>query len=177
MGEIKYPEPKKIICGFIYSAEPVYEKAAAEMKMVYGETDFVSEPVPFIHTRYYGTEGREGLKRRFISFKKNADPGLLPDIKITANELEKKYLRENGERKINIDPGMLSMAKVILATTKNYQHRIYAGKGIFAEVTLRYSGKKKSFIPWEWTYPDYAAEEYINIFNKIRQIYALSLVR
>nr|HID14469.1 DUF4416 family protein [Anaerolineae bacterium] len=59
------------------------------------------------------------------------------------------------------------------ATTKDWQHRVYLGGGIYAEVTLRY--RKGSFQPWEWTYPDYRSPEYIAIFNHIRQLYARQL--
>ena len=73
-------------------------------------------------------------------------------------------------RIINIDPGYLDLSKLILASTKDYKHRIYLTKGIYAEVTLFY--QDKTFCPWEWTYPDYKTGEYIEIFNRIRQIYA-----
>ena len=74
-----------------------------------------------------------------------------------------------GKRRINIDPGFLSLGKLILATTKDQCHRVYLGKGIFAEVTLFY--KQKTFNPWPWTYPDYQSREYLEIFNSIRGIY------
>ncbi|MDD5512405.1 MAG: DUF4416 family protein [Candidatus Omnitrophica bacterium] len=73
------------------------------------------------------------------------------------------------KRSINIDPGYLDMAKLVLATTKDFCHRIYLGSGIFGEVTLVY--RKDSFQPWEWTYPDYRSREYIETFNRIREIY------
>jgi len=74
-----------------------------------------------------------------------------------------------GKRRINIDPGFLSLGKLILATTKDQCHRVYLGRGIFAEVTLFY--KRKTFNPWPWTYLDYKSQEYIDIFNSIRAIY------
>ncbi|HDT15263.1 MAG TPA: DUF4416 family protein, partial [Firmicutes bacterium] len=124
MGEIRYPGPKKIICGFIYPHPEIYEKAADALREEYGKTDFESEQMPFKHTLYYGDEMTGGLFRRFVSFEKNTAPENLAEIKIFTNSLEEKYSGEKGFRKINIDPGLLSMAKVILATTKNYSHRI-----------------------------------------------------
>jgi len=68
-----------------------------------------------------------------------------------------------------LDPGYLEEAKLVLATTKNYQHRLYLGRGIYGEVTLRYT--KKSFRSWEWTYPDYKTENYLEVFDCIRKLY------
>ena len=78
-------------------------------------------------------------------------------------------LASDGKRRINLDPGYISQSKLVLATTKNHGHRIYLGKGIYAEVTLRY--RNKAFRPWEWTYPDYRTEEYVEILEEIRSIY------
>ena len=70
---------------------------------------------------------------------------------------------------INIDPGYLDSAKYILATTKDYIHRIYLDKGIFAEITLYF--RDNAFWPGEWTYRDYKTKEYADILIKIREIY------
>jgi len=134
--------------------------------------DFESEILNFDFTDYYCKEMGGGLKRQFVSFKKPIDAAKLSEIKIFTNKMEEK-LRQNFSRTINIDPGYLDMSKLILATTKDYNHRIYIGRGIFAEVTLYYRGK--SFLPWEWTYPDYKSQRYIDIFNKIREIYAAQI--
>ncbi|MBU3958775.1 MAG: DUF4416 family protein, partial [Candidatus Omnitrophica bacterium] len=96
-------------------------------------------------------------------------PHTLAKIKIITNQIEKK-LSSAESRRINIDPGYLTLAKLILATTKDYRHRIYLRKGIYAEVTLSYQGK--TFCPWEWTFADYKTVEYIDIFNRIRELYA-----
>jgi hypothetical protein len=109
------------------------------------------------------------LTRRFVSFKKTIPPEKLVDIKLLTNRLEVRT-SHNGARRINIDPGYVDLAKFILATTKNYRHRIYLTRGIFAEVTLYYQGK--TYTAWECTYPDYRTPEYIDIFNKIRSTYA-----
>jgi len=71
---------------------------------------------------------------------------------------------------VNIDPGYLDQAKLVLASTKNYVHRVYLNDGIYAELTLFF--QDKSFQPWQWTYPDYRTPEYIGIFNHIRELFA-----
>ena len=76
-------------------------------------------------------------------------------------------------RRVNLDPGYVSLSKMVLATTKDYSHRIYLGQGIYAEVTLHY--RHGAFHPWEWTYPDYASQRYLDIFGHIRDIYVAQL--
>lgn len=112
--------------------------------------------------------GRD-LKRKFISFEKLIPPEKLSKIKIFTNKIEAK-LSKNGSRSINIDPGYLNLSKLILASTKDYAHRMYIGNDICAEIALFY--QEKSFRPWEWTYPDYKTNEYISLFNRIRETYA-----
>ncbi len=106
--------------------------------------------------------------RQWIVFDKLITPDILVKVKHTTNDIEKKYLNERGGRKINIDPGILSLSNLILASTKNFSHRIYLGKGIYAEVTLIY--KNKTFTPLEWTYPDHQEKIAIELFEKAREI-------
>lgn len=92
----------------------------------------------------------------------------IADIKIKTNQIEKE-LSVEGKRKINLDPGYIGLAKLVLATTKDYSHRIYLRRGIYGEVTLIYRGN--SFTPHINTYRDYSDREYIELFNLARNIY------
>jgi hypothetical protein len=168
MGRIVSPNPVKLVAGFIFKEDPSFQKAKKELLRKFGKIDFESETLDFCLTDYYEKEFGRGLKRKFLSFNKLIAPERLPDIKITTNRLEEKLAR-NKQRTINIDPGYLDLAKLVLASTKDYKHRIYLAKGIFAEITLFF--QNKSFSPWEWTYPDYRTTEYISIFNNIRALY------
>ncbi len=163
----------KLIVGFIFKEESALKKAKLALIRLYGEADFESLELAFYHTNYYEKEFGSSLKRKFISFRKLILPQNLVRIKVAANKLEKKLSRKS-KRLVNIDPGYLDLAKLVLATTKDYSHRVYLGKGIYAEVTLSY--QHKTFNPWEWTYPDYRSKEYIATFNKIREIYLRPLV-
>lgn len=170
MGEIKKPLPEKLVIAFIYKENEIYNKVRKILTEKFDNIDFESEELEFNYTDYYNNEIGNNLKRRFASFEKLIQPDNLSKIKIMTNEIEQQFLYENTKnRKINIDPGILSLSKFILATTKNYSHRIYIGDGIFAEVTLKYEDKK--FVAFEWTYPDYATETYRKILEKIREIY------
>ena len=166
MGKIIEPEPVKLIIGLI-GKEGLFKEAEQVLSSRFGLIDYKSKSIDFIFTDYYKKEMGPELKRKFLSFKDLIQPDELPDIKCYTNKLETEIFSVNHNRLFNIDPGYLTLAKLVLATTKDYQHRIYIGKGIYAEMTLKF--KKKSFVSWEWTYPDYATKEYIDIFNEIRK--------
>jgi len=168
MGESKGHPPVKLIVGMFTAQPELFDVAEARLSAEFGPTDYESEVLPFDTTTYYAAEFGENLHRKFVSFAELIEPGELAGIKLFTNALEME-LAAGGKRRINLDPGYLSLVKLVLATTKDWQHRIYLGRGIFAEVTLRF--QKGSFRPWEWTYPDYRSQEYISIFNHIRWIY------
>ena len=168
MGAIKEIIPAKLIAGFIFGQERLFQNAKSRLRKKFGLIDFESDTLPFTHTQYYDQEIGENLKRKFISFKKLILPSELASIKIYTNRIENIFTRKS-KRQINIDPGYIELSKLILATTKNYKHRIYLNKGIYAEATLYY--QNHTFRAWGWTYPDYQTQEYIDIFNKIRLIY------
>ncbi len=169
MGQIKKPQPVKLITGFIFKDEAVLKKAESFLSKQFGAIDFQSQILPFNYTDYYEKELGKNLKRQFISFKKLIRPEGLSRIKIITNNIERK-LSFRGARRINIDPGYLNFSKLILASTKDYSHRISLGKGIYAELTLLY--QNKAFGPLAWTYPDYRTPQYSAVFTRIREIYA-----
>ena len=139
-----------------------------EMEEQFGPVDWVSEVLPFDRTRYYEKEMGWPLYRRFISFMRLIMPESIADIKLITNELEKAHL-DKEKRKINIDPGYVTLERVVLATGKNYSHRVYLKKGIFADLTLIFHDG--TFKPLAWTYPDYAEEKVIGLFNRLRSGY------
>jgi len=85
------------------------------------------------------------------------------------NRLEARWSTAHGQRRVNIDPGYLDLAKVVLASTKDYNHRLYIGDGIFAEVTLCY--RQHAFQAWAWTYPDYRVPTTLTFFHQLRELY------
>jgi hypothetical protein len=169
MGKFAAIYPAKLVIGFIFREESLFNKALEILKKKFGEIDFQSQAFVFDYTDYYEPEFGKGLKKQFVTFKRSIHPQDLARIKIFTNTLEKK-LSLDGKRRVNIDPGYLNLAKLVLASTKDFSHRIYLGKGIFGEITLMF--KDKSFRPLDWTYPDFRTKEYIELFNQIRQCYA-----
>lgn len=169
MGKITPDKPVKLIIGFIFKEMCALDKSKAILEARFGKIDFESAKFPFSLTDYYQEEFGSDLKRVFISFKKLIHPGVLAAIKISTIKIEQR-LSVGHKRRVNIDPGYLDLAKLVLASTKDYAHRVYLDKGIYAEITLSYQGK--GFCAWAWTYPDYRTDDYRNIFNQIREIYA-----
>ncbi|MCD6519546.1 MAG: DUF4416 family protein [Anaerolineae bacterium] len=172
MGKATEPLPVKLIMPMFTRYVELFEQAEEVLAERFGPVDYRSERFPFTHTDYYTEEFGPGLVRWFISFERLIDPGELAEIKLWTNALEEKWAEE-GKRRINLDPGYIAPAKLVLATTKNHGHRIYIGKGIYAEVTLVYRGK--DFRPWPWTYPDYQTKEYLAVMRAIREIYMQQL--
>jgi len=128
---------------------------------------FISPSLPWDYSSYYKDEIGWPLSRQFIFFKNLIDPGSLADIKLKTNEIEDS-LSSEGKRSINLDPGYLNLSNVVLASTKNYAHRIYLNKGIYAEVTLIY--KDDTYKPHLFTYSDYQDKTHVDIFLKAREI-------
>lgn len=163
-------ETKKVkLVSSLFTAEPsLIETGVKEMEEQFGPVDWVSDVLPFDRTRYYEKEMGWPLCRRFISFMKLIMPESIADIKLITNELEKAHLNKE-KRKINIDPGYVTLERLVLATGKNYSHRVYLRKGIYADLTLIFHDG--TFKPLSWTYPDYAEEKVISLFNMLRSGY------
>jgi len=172
MGKVKEPLLVKLIASLFAASGELLEDAEVRLSQEFGPVDYESELLPFDHTAYYAAEFGENLKRRFVAFEELVHPGQLAEIKLLTNALEMERATE-GKRRINIDPGYVSHSKLVLATTKNHAHRVYLGRGIYAEVTLHF--RRGTFRAWPWTYPDYASPPLTAIFNQIRALYVKQL--
>jgi hypothetical protein len=166
VGKIESPKPVKLFAGLITNEPALIEEAGDLLSRKFGAPDIRSDMWDFSFTAYYNKEMGEGLKRKFLAFERLVSIKDTAAIKVFTNKVEERFSRQ-GKRRINIDPGYLSIGKLVLLTTKDYYHRIYLGRGIYAEVTLYYKGD--SFQPLEWTYPDYKTKEYIDFFNSVRK--------
>ncbi len=174
MGKTNPPGKVKLFAGLIFKERGIFDSTAAVLEQeLHNPIDYISPEIGFFYTNYYEEEFGSGLLRRFIAFK---DPVLLEGIyktKIATNSIEDRFRGISG-RTINIDPGYIDMAKLVLFSTKDFSHRIYAGDGIFAEVTMLYKGGTFTELPW--TYPDYRTQDYLRILNHIRGIYKDSIM-
>ena len=168
MSQPQPPKPAKLIVGFFVKEKDLAQDVVRELQDRFGAVDMISPWLPFDFTSYYEKEMGWPLSRRFISFRELIIPDSIADIKLITNELEKTHL-DGKKRRINIDPGYLTLERLVLATGKNYTHRIYLRKGIYADLTLVFHDG--TFKPLSWTYPDYAEEKVIGLFNGLRHEY------
>jgi len=169
MEKINYPPPAKLVLAMFSNNLELFRTLPEKLINLWGEIDFESPLFNFDHTSHYEKEMGSDLKKKFVSFEKLIPQEELVEIKLATNSLEQEYLSKEGGRAINLDPGYITAAKLVLASTKNYSHRIYLGKGIYGEVTLFF--KQDSFQAHPWTYPDYQSEEAKSAFTQIREIY------
>jgi hypothetical protein len=180
MGDILPPKPVKLFIGMLSTEPALFDICADIVCRDYGPIDYQSGIVPWTYSDFYQKEMGPGIVRKFIFFERLMDPADLSSIKINTIRIEQNLAVQTGDRarrRINLDPGYLSEAKVVLATTKDYSHRIYLGHGIYAEVTLRYANHHRSFTPFEYTYPDYGSESHLSMFNTARDILRTTLLK
>jgi hypothetical protein len=169
MWELHNPKPVKLFIGILAADETALAAAVKAISKSFGIIDITSDVWPFTQTDYYKDELGSNALRQFVSIEKLINPGKLAKIKHTTNKIEQKLARSlklSLPRPVNLDPGVIEPSKLILATTKNYSHRIYIGNKMFAEVTLIY--EKGAWRHFDYTYPDYRHPDYHNFFTKVR---------
>ncbi len=172
MGIVHHPLPVKLFVGMLSPEPSLFDVCARILMKEFGPLEAESALFPWNTTDYYRDELGSDILRKFLFFEQIIDPGRLSSIKHFTNDLERTCAVQAGEklsRRINLDPGYVTEAKVVLATTKDFVHRIYIGDDIYAEVTLQYDAKQRSFMPNEHTYPDYQTREYLELFNHVRE--------
>lgn len=173
MGQIKNYPPVKYFAAIAFTSEDILEEIRNLLQELMSVIDNSSPVFPFSKfTSYYKTEMGTDLKKIFITFQELKPAEILPDIKIATNQLESRYLK-NARRQINIDPGYVCAAKIILATTKDYDHRIYLNRGIFGDIHYRF--RHGEFQINDWTYPDYQQPSIIEFFKATREKYLMQL--
>ncbi|MBN2376570.1 MAG: DUF4416 family protein [Sedimentisphaerales bacterium] len=173
MAQIKPPQQVKLIVGMLSQLEELFTAAELEMFVRWGPIDIYSQVMEFDFTRYYKKQMGDSLLRKFVSFAELIDPADLATAKHQSNALESALAQTNigrelgVERPINLDPGYIEPSKLVLASTKNYSHRIYIGESIYAECTLQFhQGKWES---WPFTYPDYGSGKYDEFLSAVRE--------
>jgi hypothetical protein len=172
MSSPSEPEDVKRIVSLISRERGSLDRALRELEPRFGPADWKSRLLPFDRTRYYEREMGGPLVRRFAAFQRLVRPEEMVGDKLETARLEDRH-KEDGRRTVNVDPGYISLERLVLATGKNYTHRIYLSRGVYADLTLVFH--RRSFRPLPWTYPDYADQEAIEMFNEIRARYKMQL--
>jgi len=163
------PAPVKLLIGILAADGDCRAAAVDAIGAAFGAIELESDVWPFDKTDYYEKETGRSILRQFVSLERLISPGRLAKIKHRTNRLEQKLARTltaSAARPVNLDPGYIGPAKLVLATTKNYSHRIYIGRRMYAEVTLIFH--KHSWQATPFTYPDYKQRCYHEFFDKVR---------
>jgi hypothetical protein len=172
MGKLHAPIPAKLFVGMISRDTGLFPTCAERLAETYGPVDMRSEVLPWDHSDYYRDEMGTDLRRMFLFFDRLIDPGDLARIKLHTIQLEEVLscpAASPSRRAVNLDPGYITEAKVVLATTKDFPHRIYIGEGVYAESTLHYSKISRTYLAVDHTYPDFRSPYCRDLFNKARE--------
>ena len=168
MGIPRIAGPVQLICAVCYQDEEIRQQACDRLEQLWGPVAAQSAPYCFDHTAYYQKEMGERLFKFFIAFRNSIEPMQIITAKLTTNRIETELAQE-GLRRVNLDPGYLEAAKLVLATTKNYSHRIYLGEGIYGDVQLFW--RQGRFQSNPWTYSDYLESSNLEFFTMLRRTY------
>ena len=163
------PQQAKLIASVLFGEPGIDHTVIQRLAAVFGPTDLISPELPFDFTDYYTAEMGAPLLRRMIGFERLIDPEELPEIKLRTNQIETALARADGSRRVNIDPGYVTLWHLVLASCKPFAHRPYLGRGVYADLTLLYRGK--TFVPLAWTFPDYRSAQMIGLLNGMRERY------
>jgi hypothetical protein len=174
MSSLTFPDPAMIVIAVIHADESALAQAIWKLTDALGPVRQAGKPHPFGWTDYYEEEMGAGLTRCFLACDRLVERQWIVELKHLTICIEKELAREDGSRRINLDPGLMSMENFVLATTKNRGRRIYLRNGIFAEVTLMYVQGK--FEPLPRTFPDYCSEEVRGVLDGLRDEY-IQLIR
>ena len=171
MADPKPFAPVKLVCGIISAAPGTAAEAERRLAALYGAIDIRSPALAFDLTAYYEAAMGPGLERRFLSFAELIRPEALAGIKLGTNVLEEEIRRDSGSplRVVNLDPGYVTAAALIMATTKDFAHRVPLQDGIYAHLELLFSRTGIKLL--DWTYPDLRGEGYREFFRAVRARY------
>lgn len=175
MAQPKTFAPVKLVCGVIYKKEALYEDVKRRLIAERGPVDSESPAFAFDLTDYYEPEMGPGLMRKFMSFAVLVAPEALAGMKLRTNELEEAIRRETGAtgRPVNIDPGYLTASALVMATAKDFSHRIPLGRGIYAHLEFLFT--KTGVKTLDWTYPDFRRGPCQEFFRTVRELYLRQL--
>lgn len=170
MGQARTPLPVLLVTAISSGLPEAFDWSEQQLESRWGTIVERGPRFEFTQTGFYQASMGTGLLKQLVALEPLIDPGQLPDIKLQTNQWEQDFAgqRESAfERPLNLDPGYLTEAKLVLATVKNREHRIYLRDGIYGEITLSYWNRQWN--AHRWTYPDYLVPENVQFFDRCRQ--------
>jgi len=172
MSQPKPPQPAKLVISVFVNDKRLLGTIVSRLAKLFGTIEVMSPLIAFDFTDYYEPEMGPGLVRRMIAFKPLIAQDTLSTIKLKTNILENEFSKD-ARRNVNIDPGYLVRERFVLATGKNFTHRIYIGNNIYADLTLIF--QKGEFRSLPWTYPDYKEKNMLAFLYRVRNKYIIDL--
>jgi len=170
----KTPDPALLVLSILGAEwDRFWPQLKDDLEDLFGPVEYATAPLAFAYTTYYDRELGTPIARRILGFERLADHESLADVKLATNALETRYARADGSRTCNLDPGFLTQERLVLATGKNFTHRVYLKKGVFADLTLIYQADAWVSLPW--TFRDYAAKETQEHLYALRSLYRRKL--
>lgn len=177
MSTPREPQPGKAVLSVLAERgwwEADWPQLRAELVQRFGPVDYETELLPFDHTGYYEQELGAPLFRRLLGFARPLPLDGLKDFKLATNAMEVRLARPDGARRVNLDPGLVTLERLLLASGKNFTHRVYLGSGIWADLTLIYN-KRQGWVDLPWTFPDYATKDMKGRLTELRALYKTSI--
>lgn len=168
------PQSAKLVIGILTNDRLLLPPVLKSLATQLGDVDLLSAWMQFDYTHYYEREMGSGLMRRMAAFKPMIAQDDLSVIKLKTNAVENRFAK-NKDRRVNLDPGYMLRERFVLATGKNFAHRIYIGNSIYADLTLVF--QKGAFQSLPWTYPDYKAADMQSFLYRVRKKYINDLTK
>lgn len=166
------PQPARLVVSVLLRERERLPAVTDALSQRLGPVAGVGSWLPFRFTEYYTAEMGKPLFRSLLNFSSPIRQSDLAAVKRFTNRLEGEFSQE-GRRTVNLDPGYLLGSRFVLASGKNFAHRIYIGGGIYADLTLLYTNGRFQSLPW--TYPDYREEALQDQLAAIRIRYLAEL--
>jgi len=169
MAPASEPASVKLICGLISARAEWLAAAMGRLTEAFGPVDLVSDVMDFDFTDYYDEQMGSPLLRQFVSFAELISPDVLAEAKVCTNGIEAAFAELHPDapaRPVNLDPGYVAPAKLVLGSMKDFAHRVYLGLGVYGEVTLQYHEGRWDGLPW--TFPDFASPRYHDFLTEAR---------
>ena len=169
MGNVTTVQPVLLFLAAVSRYPAALDWARRTSAGSWGPVALASDPFAFVETDYYESSMGTDLVKCFFAYQRLVDPNCLPSVKRQTNAWEAQYAAASDHaesRPLNLDPGYVTPAKLVLASTKDHAHRVYLGEGIYAEVTLNW--RQRRWQHQSWTYPDYRREDYQAFFSLCR---------
>lgn len=168
------PEPAKAVLSILSARWDLFwPQLRADLEKRLSGIDYLSEHIPFTQTHYYDAELGTPITRRILGFERLVPMQELALIKMWTNDMERQWMDHSTHRIFNLDPGYITQERLVLATGKNFTHRIYLQQGIWADLTLIFQRGQWTDLPW--TFPDYATQEIKTHLTNLRNLYKTQL--